>query len=195
MGVAVEPNDELYRTVLGRATFARASDLRLPVGVFLVELAECFAALGDRRPGFFGSRNAGDETAVWNRHFTLVRRFAFRHTEATGLLGRRGKVRCSLGHGVRGLHHRKAKQEEQGANSGTNKCTHAADGSTGFLLAASLDSAYNPPGRMLKQSASVVLASLRPSTYPRGYDSALRSLWPCWADCLTILLLRMSPCL
>ena len=40
---------------------------------------------------------------------------------------------------------------------------------------------------MLKQSASGVLASFRPSTYPRGYASALHSLRPCWAACLSIL--------
>jgi len=42
--------------------------------------------------------------------------------------------------------------------------------------------------RMLKKSASGVLASLRPSTYPRGYASALRSLRPCWTVFLSILL-------
>jgi hypothetical protein len=41
--------------------------------------------------------------------------------------------------------------------------------------------------RMLKKSASIVLASLRPSTYPRGYASALRSLRPCWTNFLSIL--------
>jgi len=40
---------------------------------------------------------------------------------------------------------------------------------------------------MLKQTASVVLASFRPSTYPRGYASALHSLRPCWTACLSIL--------
>ena len=40
---------------------------------------------------------------------------------------------------------------------------------------------------MLKQSASSVLASFRPSTYPRGYASALHSLRPCWTACLSIL--------
>ncbi len=43
------------------------------------------------------------------------------------------------------------------------------------------------PTRMLKKPASGVLASLRPSTYPRGYASALRSLRPCWTDFLSIL--------
>ena len=45
-----------------------------------------------------------------------------------------------------------------------------------------------PHPRMLKKSASGVLASLRPSTYPRGYASALRSLRPCWTVFLSILL-------
>jgi len=35
-------------------------------------------------------------------------------------------------------------------------------------------------GRMLKKPASFVLASFRPSTYPRGYASGLHSLRPCW---------------
>jgi len=41
--------------------------------------------------------------------------------------------------------------------------------------------------RMLKKSASIVLASFRPSTYPRGYASALHSLRPCWTNFLSIL--------
>ena len=40
---------------------------------------------------------------------------------------------------------------------------------------------------MLKKSASVVLASFRPSTYPRGYASALHSLRPCRTAFLSIL--------
>jgi len=40
---------------------------------------------------------------------------------------------------------------------------------------------------MLKQSASSVLGSFRPSTYPRGYASALHSLRPCWTAFLSIL--------
>jgi len=40
---------------------------------------------------------------------------------------------------------------------------------------------------MLKKSASVVLASFRPSTYPRGYSSALHSLRPCWTNFSSIL--------
>jgi len=40
---------------------------------------------------------------------------------------------------------------------------------------------------MLKKSASGVLASLRSSTYPRGYASGLRSLRPCWTAFLSIL--------
>jgi hypothetical protein len=41
--------------------------------------------------------------------------------------------------------------------------------------------------RMLKKSSSSVLASFRPSTYPRGYASALHSLRPCWTAFLSIL--------
>jgi hypothetical protein len=44
------------------------------------------------------------------------------------------------------------------------------------------------PTRMLKQSASGVLASFRSSTYPRGYASGLHSLRPCWTAFLSILL-------
>ena len=41
--------------------------------------------------------------------------------------------------------------------------------------------------RMLKKSASFVLASFRPSPYHRGYASALHSLRPCWTAFLSIL--------
>jgi hypothetical protein len=41
--------------------------------------------------------------------------------------------------------------------------------------------------KMLKKSASGVLASFRPSTYLRGYASGLHSLLPCWANFLSIL--------
>jgi hypothetical protein len=40
---------------------------------------------------------------------------------------------------------------------------------------------------MLKKSASSVLASFRPSTYPKGYASVLHSLRPCWTVFLSIL--------
>ena len=40
---------------------------------------------------------------------------------------------------------------------------------------------------MLKQPASFVLASFRPSTYPKGTPSAPHSLRPCWTACLSIL--------
>ena len=43
--------------------------------------------------------------------------------------------------------------------------------------------------RMLKKAASCVLASFRPSTYPKGYASGLHSLRPCWTTFLSILLL------
>jgi len=41
--------------------------------------------------------------------------------------------------------------------------------------------------RMLKKSASGVLASFRSSTYPREYASGLHSLRPCWTNFLSIL--------
>jgi len=40
---------------------------------------------------------------------------------------------------------------------------------------------------MLKKSASIVLASFRSSTYPRGYASGLHSLRSCWTAILSIL--------
>jgi hypothetical protein len=43
------------------------------------------------------------------------------------------------------------------------------------------------PRRMFKEAASFVLASFRPTTYLRGYASALHSLWPCWTSSLNIL--------
>ena len=47
---------------------------------------------------------------------------------------------------------------------------------------------HHPPfSRMLKKSSSFVLASLRPSTYPRGYALGLHSLRPCWMAFLSIL--------
>ena len=45
---------------------------------------------------------------------------------------------------------------------------------------------------MLKKPASSVLASSRPSTYPRGYASGLRSLRPCWTTFLSILLAALA---
>ena len=41
--------------------------------------------------------------------------------------------------------------------------------------------------RMLKRPASFVLASFRPSTYPRGYASGPHSLRPCWTAFLSTL--------
>jgi len=43
---------------------------------------------------------------------------------------------------------------------------------------------------MLKNSASIVLASFRSSAYPRGYASGLHSLRPCWTAFLSILQAR-----
>jgi len=41
--------------------------------------------------------------------------------------------------------------------------------------------------RMLKKTASYVLASLKGSTYGKEYASPSRSLRPCWTAFLTIL--------
>ena len=43
--------------------------------------------------------------------------------------------------------------------------------------------------RVLKKPASFVLASLRPSTYPKGYASGPRSLRPRWTDFLNTLMI------
>jgi len=43
-------------------------------------------------------------------------------------------------------------------------------------------------GRLLKKPASIVLASLRGSTYGKEYDSPLRSLRPCWTALLNNLM-------
>jgi len=53
--------------------------------------------------------------------------------------------------------------------------------------AQNMQTTLNEFSRMLKKSASGVLASFRPSTYPRGYASALHSLRPCWTAFLSIL--------
>jgi len=47
---------------------------------------------------------------------------------------------------------------------------------------------------MLKNAASIVLASFRSSTYPRGYASGLHSLRPCWTAFLSILRLFSHRC-
>jgi hypothetical protein len=41
--------------------------------------------------------------------------------------------------------------------------------------------------KLLKTTASGVLASFRSSTYPRGYASGLHSVRPCWTTTLNIL--------
>src|SRR5713101_5021259 len=46
---------------------------------------------------------------------------------------------------------------------------------------------------LLKKSASGVLASFRPSTYPGGYASALRSLRPSWTAILNSLCAMREP--
>jgi len=50
-----------------------------------------------------------------------------------------------------------------------------------------MSSPASASSRLLKKPASVVLASLRPSTYPRGYATALRSLRSCWSGFLSSL--------
>src|SRR5438132_4408600 len=55
-----------------------------------------------------------------------------------------------------------------------------------------LPASQRRPSRMLKKSASIVLASFRSSTYPRWYASGLHSLRSCWAVFLSILRLIRS---
>ena len=85
--VAVEPDDELDRTLCGAAAAARAGDLGLPIRLLLVETASGLAAFRDRRPGFGRPRRVGDTTARRDGHLTRVRWFAFGHAKATGLFG------------------------------------------------------------------------------------------------------------
>lgn len=49
------------------------------------------------------------------------------------------------------------------------------------------DFSHESSSRMLKKSASFVLAPLRPSTYGKEYASGLRSLRPRWTAFLNIL--------
>ena len=51
------------------------------------------------------------------------------------------------------------------------------------------------PNRMLKKSASGVLASLRGSTYRPAYASPLHSLRPCWTAILSILIAVTGFCI
>jgi len=46
---------------------------------------------------------------------------------------------------------------------------------------------------LLKKSASIVLASLRGSTYETEYASPFRSLRPCWSNFLNSLLILLEP--
>jgi hypothetical protein len=98
MGVAVETDTKLHRTLFGATAAAGAGNLRFPVRLFLVESAECLAALGNRGPRFLGSWCLGHKTAFGNRYQALLRGFSLRHTETAGPLGRCRKIEWSLGH-------------------------------------------------------------------------------------------------
>ena len=142
MGVTIKPDYKLNGTLICAAAAAGARDLGLPIRRLFVKTAERLAPLGDGSPGLIGSRNVGHKTPGWDRHLTVLRRFALRHAETTGLLGRRGKIRWSLRVRLRRLKHRQAeKQQEPEHRDGRSRHRHGADGSTGFVLAATEDSA------------------------------------------------------
>ena len=78
----VEADTKLHRAMVGFAAVAGAGDLGFPVCGCIVESAERFPALGDRCPGFVGSRDIGHNTAYWDGHVAALRRLSFRHAEA-----------------------------------------------------------------------------------------------------------------
>ena len=55
------------------------------------------------------------------------------------------------------------------------------------MLKKSLFSPARPRRAETRLFPCIVLASFRPSTYPRGYASDLHSLRPCWTNFLSIL--------
>lgn len=101
MLIAVESNDELDGAVSRTASTAGAGNLRFPVSGFLVEPAECLAALGNGGPRLGCARNMGNEAAGWNRYLTTLRGVTLRHAEAAGLFGRSVEVEQILGLRVR----------------------------------------------------------------------------------------------
>ena len=99
MGVAVEPDDELNRTVAGVTTAAAAGDPSFPVGPFVVKAAQGLPPLGDRRPGLVRTGHLGDEATCRNRDLAVLRGFSLGHTETAGLFGCCWKIRGNLGVG------------------------------------------------------------------------------------------------
>jgi len=84
----VEPDKKLDRTIVGFAAAAGAGDLGFPVCGVVVELAECFSALGNGRPGFVGSGDIGHKAAFGEGDVTALRGLSLRHTETTKLFCR-----------------------------------------------------------------------------------------------------------
>ena len=84
----VEADHKLARTMVGFAAAAGAGDLGFPVCGFVVKSAECFSALGDRRPGFAGPGDIGHEAACGEGDVAALRGLSLRHTETTKLFCR-----------------------------------------------------------------------------------------------------------
>ena len=84
----VEADHKLARTMVGFAAAAGAGDLGFPVCGFVVKSAECFSALGDRRPGFAGPGDTGHEAACGEGNVAALRGLSLRHTETTKLFCR-----------------------------------------------------------------------------------------------------------
>ena len=100
MGVTVESDNELDRTMSSAAAAAGAGDLRFPVRCFFVKPAKRLATFGNRRPRLVGSRCVGDEAACRNWDLAMLGGFSLRHAETAGLLRRGWKIRRGLGPGL-----------------------------------------------------------------------------------------------
>ena len=140
MGVAVETDTELHRTLFAATAAAGSGNLCFPVRFFIVETTDCLTAFGNRGPGFLGPWCLGHETAFGNRYLALLRTFSLCHTETAGLLGRCRKIEWSLGHSLSWVRQHGAQQQER-ADEERHEYSHASDSSTGFVLAATTKSA------------------------------------------------------
>lgn len=88
MRVAVEPYDELHRTLCGAAATAGPGNFGFPIGRVVVKPTEGLAAFGDGRPGRLGAGCMGDETTGGDRHPAMLRGFSLRHAETARSLCR-----------------------------------------------------------------------------------------------------------
>jgi hypothetical protein len=135
MGVTVESDDKLDRTVTGAASPARSRDFGFPIRLFFVEAADSFPPLGYGGPRLVRARGICHETAGRNRDLAGVRGLAFCHSETTGLFGRGREIRWNLGADIRRLY--KQGEQQQSADAETPAgATHVTDGTTVSLLAA-----------------------------------------------------------